>query len=92
MAWHVAHGRLAGSADVGASDAYLPSGTVALHPGLVNIPLVISAQLISYNVPGVRSGLKLTWDPAANKFTGENAEAGNKMLSREMRSPWKLEV
>ena len=40
----------------------------------------------------LRSGLKLTWDAKANKFTGENAEAGNKMLSREMRAPWKLEV
>jgi predicted dehydrogenase len=40
----------------------------------------------------LRSGLKLTWDPKARKFTGENAAAGNKMLSREMRTPWKLEV
>ncbi|HEY3789897.1 MAG TPA: Gfo/Idh/MocA family oxidoreductase, partial [Urbifossiella sp.] len=40
----------------------------------------------------LRSGLKLNWDPKANHFTGENAETGNKMMSREMRSPWKLEV
>ncbi len=39
----------------------------------------------------LRSGLKLTWNPKTNKFTGENAEAGNKMLSRELRSPWKYE-
>ena len=39
----------------------------------------------------LRSGRKLTWDPKARKFTGENAEAGNKMLSREMCAPWKLE-
>jgi len=40
----------------------------------------------------LRSGLKLTWDAKSNTFTGENAEAGNKMLSREMRGPWKLDV
>jgi len=39
----------------------------------------------------LRSGLKLTWDAKANRFTGESAEAGNKMLRREMRGPWKLE-
>jgi predicted dehydrogenase len=40
----------------------------------------------------LRSGLKLTWDAKANQFTGENAEAGNKMLSREKRGPWKLDA
>jgi len=39
----------------------------------------------------LRSGKKLSWDPQANHFTGENAEVGNKMMSREMRAPWKLE-
>ncbi len=37
-------------------------------------------------------GSKYTWDPAKNEFTGANAEKGNKMKSREMRSPWKLDV
>ena len=34
----------------------------------------------------------LTWDPVAHTFTGEDADAANKLLSREMRSPWKLEA
>jgi len=40
----------------------------------------------------LRSGLKLNWDAKANKFVGENAETGNKMMSREKRGPWKLEA
>jgi predicted dehydrogenase len=33
----------------------------------------------------LRTGLKLTWDPAAHKFTGANAADGNKHLSRPRR-------
>ena len=40
----------------------------------------------------LQTGKKLTWDPAARKFTGENAEAGNKLIAREYRAPYKLEV
>jgi phosphate transport system substrate-binding protein len=46
----------AGQADIGASDAYLSSGDVVQHPTLVNIPLVISAQTIIYNLPGLSQG------------------------------------
>jgi hypothetical protein len=40
----------------------------------------------------LRSGKRLKWDPVKEEFVGENAEAGNAMLSREMRKPWKLEA
>jgi len=37
----------------------------------------------------LRTGLKMKWDPKTYIF--DNPE-GNKMLGREMRAPWKLEV
>jgi phosphate transport system substrate-binding protein len=49
----------AGRADIGASDAYLSSGTLVQHQTLLNIPLAISAQQVNYNVPGLRPGIHL---------------------------------
>jgi predicted dehydrogenase len=40
----------------------------------------------------LRLGLPLYWDPKAQHFVGAHADKGNAMISREMRSPWKLEV
>lgn len=41
----------------------------------------------------LRAGLgKLNWNPVEERFEGNNAEAANKWLSREMRAPWKLEA
>src|SRR5271166_6668735 len=46
----------AGTADIGTSDAYLSSGNLVKNPALVNIPLVISAQQVDYNLPGLGAG------------------------------------
>ena len=39
-------------------------------------------------VIAMRLGIRLRWDPAAERFVGEGAEAGNARLAREMRAPY----
>jgi phosphate transport system substrate-binding protein len=62
----------AGQADLGASDAYLSSGNLVSNPGLLNIPLAVSAGLVTYHVPGLRSSvhLKLTGAVLAQMYRG----------------------
>ena len=62
-------GAAAGTADIGASDAYLSSGQQTQSPQLENIPLAVSAQQISVNLPGV-SSLKLNGTVLAGIYQG----------------------
>ncbi len=43
-------------------------------------------------VIALRTGKKLTWDPKANRFTGDNAEVGNAMIGRKYHNGLKLDV
>lgn len=47
----------AGTADIGASDAFLSSGDLVQNPSLLNIPLAISAQQVNYNLPRLGPGV-----------------------------------
>jgi phosphate transport system substrate-binding protein len=60
-----------GTADIGASDAYLSSGDMIEHPVLENIPLAISAQQVNYNLPGVKGNLKLNSTVLAEMYQGK---------------------
>jgi phosphate transport system substrate-binding protein len=54
---------------MGGSDAYLAPGELQQNPGLMNIPVVISAQAVNYNLPGI-SNLKLSGDVLARIYQG----------------------
>ena len=60
-----------GTVNIGASDAYLSPAQVQQTPGLMNIPLAISAQQVNYNVPGVTGHIKLDGPTIAAIYTGQ---------------------
>jgi phosphate transport system substrate-binding protein len=59
-----------GLVNIGASDAYLSSADLAKYPGLLNIPLTVSAIMVNYNLPGVKS-LNLNGTVLAEIYTGK---------------------
>jgi phosphate transport system substrate-binding protein len=59
-----------GTADIGASDAYLSSGDVVKAPTLLNIPLTVSAQAVVYNLPGVSAHVRLDGTVLAEIYQG----------------------
>jgi len=59
-----------GTIDIGASDAYLAPSVTSSNPDLKNIPLVISAQMAVYNVPGITAHLKLSGKVLSEMYQG----------------------
>ena len=58
--------------DFGATDAFLTDDETAKVGGpALNLPVVMGAVCISYNVPGVETGLKLTSNVVAGMYLGE---------------------
>jgi phosphate transport system substrate-binding protein len=70
-----------GTVDIGASDAYLSSSQKASYPNLLNIAVAISAQQIDYNVPGIKSGLKLDGAVLAGMYTGKITKWNNPAIA-----------
>jgi phosphate transport system substrate-binding protein len=50
---------IASTVDIGATDAYLSSGDLVQNPALLNIPVVVSAQTVIYNLPTLGNGVHL---------------------------------
>ncbi len=71
-----------GTADVGASDAYLSTSELQATPTLENIPLAISAQLVAYNVPGVTTHLKLSGKLLAQIYQGKVTTWSNSAIAK----------
>jgi phosphate transport system substrate-binding protein len=60
----------AGTADIGASDAYLSPADVSQTPTLQNIPLAVSAQMVDYNLPNVSAHIRLNGTVLAQMYEG----------------------
>lgn len=60
---------IAGTTQLGGSDAYLSSAQTSANPGLLNIPIAVSSQAVNCNLPGIKD-LKLTGDVLARMYEG----------------------
>jgi phosphate transport system substrate-binding protein len=70
-----------GTADIGASDAYLSPSERSASPHLLNIPLAISSQLVVYNVPGVTAHLKLSGKVISQIYQGSVTNWDNSAIT-----------
>jgi phosphate transport system substrate-binding protein len=58
--------------DFGASDKFLSDDELKAAPGkLLHIPTVMGAVVVTYNIPGVAKGLKLSSEDVADIFLGK---------------------
>ncbi|UOF91436.1 phosphate ABC transporter substrate-binding protein PstS [Fodinisporobacter ferrooxydans] len=64
---------IAGTVQIGASDAFMSDAQMKQNPSILNIPLAISAQQIMYNLPGMGKDqhLNLGGDVLAKIFLGQ---------------------
>jgi phosphate transport system substrate-binding protein len=61
----------AGTVNIGGSDAYLAPSEVSQFPGLLNIPLAVSAAMVNYNLPGIKKPLNLNGSVVAQIYAGK---------------------
>ena len=59
-----------GTVDFGASDAPMKDDQIAKAPGVVHIPTVLGAVVVSYNTPGIKN-LRFSGETLANIFLGK---------------------
>jgi phosphate transport system substrate-binding protein len=84
---------ISGVAQIGASDAYMSDAQMKQNPGIMNIPLAISAQYVNYNIPGLnRVHLHLSGPVLADIYSGKIQywdDAQIKQLNERVRLPHK---
>jgi len=63
---------LSGVVQLGASDAYLGNTELTNYPGMMNIAVAISSQMVNYNIPGLNTThLKLSGPVLAGIYSGQ---------------------
>ncbi len=60
-----------GTIQIGSSDAYLSPLQLKANPGLMNIPVAISSQLMVFNIPGVHTHINLNGQLLAKMYSGQ---------------------
>jgi phosphate transport system substrate-binding protein len=72
-----------GTANIGASDAYLSPGQAQQFPDLENIPLAISAQQVNYNIPNLSKSthVKLSGKVLAGMYQGTITKWNNPAIA-----------
>ncbi|HTW19338.1 MAG TPA: phosphate ABC transporter substrate-binding protein PstS [Mycobacteriales bacterium] len=61
---------ISGTVQMGGSDAYLSQGQFSQTPGIMNVPVVVSAQAVNYNLKGIQH-LKLSGNILAEIYEGK---------------------
>jgi phosphate transport system substrate-binding protein len=69
--------------DFGASDAPMNEEQLGKAPGILHIPTCLGAVVLTYNVDGVPSGLKLTPEAVTGIFSGSIKDWDDAAISKE---------
>jgi phosphate transport system substrate-binding protein len=73
---------LAGTVQIGASDAYMSDAQIKQNPQIVNIPVAISAQTVNYNLPDLNGTvLKLDGPTLAAIYSGKIRRWNDKAIT-----------
>jgi phosphate transport system substrate-binding protein len=70
-----------GTATIGGSDAYLSAADMAKYPNLINIPLTVAAVMVNYNLPEVKTPLKLNATVLAQIYSGKITNWNDKAIA-----------
>ena len=75
---------LARTVDFGASDKFLTDAELKGAPGrLLHIPTVMGAVVVTYNVPGITKGLRLSSEDVADIFLGRITKWNDPKISND---------